>query len=198
MIWTTGDTINTASAFLTFLAIVVALILGIRSIRTTKKIQQREHMTTLLNEVLQWTTDAFSIIPAILSIEARDLGVITSPEIDKWDELIKRSEYIKPIATLLDKGLNCRLANSVEEVIIDINDRFRVLIEASLDEEPVHDKDELQRILDALPKGMLEVEDLSERGKLILHLGTNLFRLRESMKDLMQKIVETKTKLISS
>ncbi len=45
-----------ASAGLTLVAIIVALILGVQSIRETRNIQKREFRHRLLNEIAEWAT----------------------------------------------------------------------------------------------------------------------------------------------
>ena len=56
MSWEASDVIGATLAGLTFIAIVVALILGIRSIRETRNIQKREFRHRLLNEITEWAT----------------------------------------------------------------------------------------------------------------------------------------------
>ncbi len=57
MKWLPGDIINLISALLTLFAVIVALAIGIKSIKETRNIQSREFKYRLLNEISNWASE---------------------------------------------------------------------------------------------------------------------------------------------
>ena len=52
--WTLGTVIQLVAAITTLLAVIVALYIGVSSIRQTRDIQKRERKERLLNEIIEW------------------------------------------------------------------------------------------------------------------------------------------------
>ena len=57
MNWLPGDIINAVSALLTLFVVIVALAIGIKSIKETRNIQTREFKYRLLSEMFDWASE---------------------------------------------------------------------------------------------------------------------------------------------
>lgn len=53
----TSDTINSILAVLTFLGIIVALVLGVWSIRQTRNMQRTQYRENIIDNILNWLSD---------------------------------------------------------------------------------------------------------------------------------------------
>ncbi len=81
------------SEFLTLLAIVVALTIGVTGILQTRSIQKREFRHRLLNEIIDWSIDIRKNNPDLTSVlkTASERLTKTTGSMEKNDLIVPRS-----------------------------------------------------------------------------------------------------------
>ncbi|MBL7166576.1 MAG: hypothetical protein ISS55_08835 [Dehalococcoidales bacterium] len=102
--------VGAVSAGLTFIAVVVALILGIRSIRETRDIQKREFRHRLLNVIADWamelqTTEFEFDIPLVSDPDINKMGTVAEGNtLLRYAIVFGKTEYVRAIALGSFKG----------------------------------------------------------------------------------------------
>ena len=128
MKWLPGDIINLISALLTLFAVIVALAIGIKSIKETRNIQSREFKYRLLNEISNWASEHAKWRERRISM-FENIARATSKEeslrlmhshiasvADGLDGIKQMNRYISKAASKIDK----KLLYSVNVLINDI------------------------------------------------------------------------------
>ena len=104
MNWLASDLINAVSAGLTLIAVIVALILGISSIRETRNVQKREFRHRLLKEIADWAmelqrTELEFNIPLVTNPNINNIeSTVEGNTLLRYGSLFGKNEYVKAIA----------------------------------------------------------------------------------------------------
>ena len=118
---------------LTLTAIIIALIIGVRSLVQTKNIQKREQKQRLLNEIIEWAIDVykrpfekdFRTIVDATDINKLQLFVYEHVVAVKegYQAMTGRIPYISEIARDFEQGLQ----KAVEELLKDLKAHIELL-----------------------------------------------------------------------
>ena len=180
-------------------ATLVLAIAAFLAIWQNRNLQRKERRERLLNEIIEWglevsrvtSTSAFTRYAEVEDIHKQRL-IVVSDLLGKFTSLETRGKYIKLIALKLENSLG----NVVEEVIINIKERNKLLAE-SMGIRSGPPLDELLKITEILNVNGEVLDGLSDEGKKILDLGRNFKTLGESVYRLIEEATKIKTRGIT-
>jgi len=162
-----------------------------------RNLQRKERRERLLNEIIEWglevsrvtSTSAFTRYAEVEDIHKQRL-IIVSDLLGKFTSLETRGKYIKQIALKLENSLG----NVAEEVIINIKERNKLLVESMGISRSGLPLDELLKITEILNVNGEALDELSDEGKKIFDLGKNFKTLGESAYRLIEEATRIKTR----
>ena len=194
VIMTIDNLINLVAAIIVGGGTLFLGIMAWRSICQTRSIQRAEKRERLLNEIIEWglevsrvtSVSAFTRYAEVEDIQKQRL-IIVSDLLGKFTSLETRGKYIKQIALKLENSLG----NVVEEVIINIKERNKLLVE-SFGIRSGPPLDELLKITEILNVNGEALDGLSDGGKKIFDLGKNFKTLGESVYRLIEEATKIK------
>jgi hypothetical protein len=166
MIWDNSDWIAAVSALITFIALVVAFSLGIRSIRETRNIQRREYRNSLLNEITQWATKIIdwryenrtALTQASELLEVRQnqrfLFLHLGEILDYFSSITNCGVYILDVSRMFQQDL----PQDVRKLVDDLNaytnllESFQQIVKADFGKDPleINNTDEVANKADTL------------------------------------------------
>ncbi len=194
---TTDNLINLIAAILVGGGTLALAFTAWKSIRQTRKLQKTEHKHRLLNEIIEWglevsrvtSVSGFTRYAEVEDIQKQRL-IIVSDLLGKFTSLETRGKYIKQIALKLENSLG----NVVEEVIINIKERNKLLVESMGMSRSGPPLDELLKITEILNVNGEALDGLSDEGKKIFDLGKNFKALGESANKVVEEATKIKTR----
>ncbi len=113
MEWELSDIINAVSSLLLLIAIVVALLIGLNSLRLTKRLEEKKYRIQLLTEISKWGIDVLADCWRI-GIKEMEKSGFPDLKFSSWRDIGARTGYIRSIAVIFK--------SKIEEIIDDIED----------------------------------------------------------------------------
>ena len=166
MIWDNSDWIAAVSALITFIALVVAFSLGIRSIRETRNIQRREYRNSLLNEITQWATKVIdwryenrtAVTQAAELLEVRQnqrfLFLHLEAVLDYFSSITNCGVYILDVSRMFQQDLSQDVCKLVDDLNAYTNslESFQQIVQADFGKDPleINNTDEASNKADTL------------------------------------------------
>jgi hypothetical protein len=111
------DWASAGAPVITLLAIIVSLIIGIKSLRQTKNIQQNETNQRLLKEIEEWAKGVIRLISRLETYEEKNLQNFRFNTESEWKVLEATAFNMIDIAGKIDKDFG----KKVNEAILDFH-----------------------------------------------------------------------------
>ena len=119
--------------WVTLLAVIVALGIGVASILHTQSLQKKERRERLLNEIIEWAVDvrkssSESIDPSKIEFDAQPTQIASQQGFRhlrwRYQSLNTKSAYMKEA---ISKAFGCNLLSAVEKVIQKLDKAIEIL-----------------------------------------------------------------------
>lgn len=122
MIWQISDIILAVSAFLTLAAIVVAIFLGLRSVREGRLAEKREFRLKLLDDITEWVLgiSKYAFEKGAYEDEVQKALLLTAKDrllwklrndASKFGRYDAQGEYLKKVASIFGGKLELKVKN---------------------------------------------------------------------------------------